>query len=346
MGVKEILAAVNKTYGKGTISIGVEVKDVGRLPTGIFSLDMILQGGIPFGRVVEIHGEESSGKSSTALAIVASAQKLCPELRCLWVDSEGTYDPVYAELFGVDNSKLIYVSPENLSAEQCYDMIFEMLDSGEISVCVLDDIPSLESGQEEEKDIQGTTMASIAGPLTKFCKKLKKALLRNRDKTIYIGLNQLRANFNQYGAPTVTPGGRAWKHSCSIRLECRSVALDASGKELGKKVDNPHATQISICKIKDKTCNKMGRRKLASYVISDMGVDKLWDLYNGAVAKGYIKAAGNKIMLLDAETGELKHSAIGKLKFRQSLTEDHIAYLKSVLGGDLGDEAEDTGAGT
>lgn len=333
MPIKDILASVNRVYGKGTISVGVAVKDIERLPTGIFSLDEILQGGIPFGRVVEIHGEESSGKSSTALAIVASAQRLHPELQCVWVDSEGTYDPVYGEMFGIDNSKLVYISPENLSAEQCYDMISDLLNSGEVSVCVLDDIPSLESGQEEGKDIKDTTMAPIAGPLTKFCKRLKKALLRHRDTTIYIGLNQLRDNFNQYGAPTVTPGGRAWKHACSVRLECKSVALDENGKELGRKVDNPFATQISICKIKDKTCNKMGRRKLASYVISDNGVDMLWDLYNAAVAKGYIKTAGSKVMLVNLETGEVLYSCVGKAGFRKGLTDDHIEYLKSVIGG-------------
>lgn len=340
MPIADILASINKVYGKGTISIGVAVKDVLRLPTGVYSLDEILQGGLPFGRAVEIYGAESSGKSSTALVIVASAQRLYPNMRCMWVDSEGTYDPVYGEMFGVDNEKLIYISPENMSAEDCYDMITELLNSNEISVCVLDDIPSLESGQEEEKDIKDNTMAPIAGPLTKFCKKLKKALLRNRDKTMYIGLNQLRDNFNPYGSPTVTPGGRAWKHACSIRLECKSVALDSSGKELGAKVDNPFATQISICKVKDKTCNKMGRRKLANYVISDQGVDMLWDLYNAGVARGYIKTAGSKVMLLNAETGELIYSCVGKADFKKGLTQDHINYLKSVIGVVEGEKNE------
>lgn len=331
MPIADILKSVNKAYGSGTCSVGVEVKDVKRLPTGIVSLDKILQGGLPFGRSIEIIGPESGGKSTLASIFVAAAQRECPELSCVWVDSEGTYDPVYGEILGIDNKKLVYVSPENMSAEQVYDTIAELLNSGEVSVCVLDDIPSLESGQEEQKDVQDSTMAPIAGPLSKFCKKLKKALLRNRDTTIYIGLNQLRDNFSQYGAPTKTPGGRAWKHAASVRFEVTSVALDAAGNELGNKVDNPVATQIKVCKIKDKTCNKMGRKKIASFVISDNGLDTLFDLYNAAKAEGLIKTAGSKVMMLDKDTGEVIHSAVGKEKFKQTLTKEHIDYLKSVF---------------
>ena len=331
MAISDIMKAVNRSYGKGTASFGVTVKDIRRLPTGIISLDNILQGGLPFGRAIEIYGAESAGKSTLASIFVAAMQREIPDLYCVWVDSEGTYDPVYGEILGVDNSKLIYLSPENLSAEQTYDTITELLNSGEVSMCVLDDIPSLESGQEEAKDVQDSTMAPIAGPLSKFCKKLKKALLRHRDTTIYVGLNQLRDNFNPYGAPTLTPGGRAWKHACSVRFEVTAVPLDASGKEMGRKVDNPAMTQISVCKIKDKTCNKMGRKKIASFVISDNGLDTLFDLYNAAVSAGIIKTAGSKLMLLNKETGEVIHSCVGKDAFRKSLTAEHIAYLKSVF---------------
>lgn len=331
MPIADILKAVNKSYGAGTISLGVQVKDVKRMSTGIISLDNILQGGLPFGRSIEIYGPESGGKSTLACIFIAQAQKLYPERSCVWVDSEGTYDPVYAEVLGVDNKKLYYVSPENLSAEQVYDMIAELLNSGEVSLCVLDDIPSLESEQEEKKDVQDSTMAPIAGPLSKFCKKLKKALLRNRDNTIYVGLNQIRENFSQYGSPWKTPGGKAWKHACSVRLEVSAVALDAAGNVVGNKVDNPVATQISVCKVKDKTCNKMGRKKVASFVISNDGLDTLFDLYNAAKAAGIIKTAGNKVMLLDKDSGEVLYSAVGKEKFKHGLSEEHVAYLKSVF---------------
>lgn len=338
MPIADILKAVNKTYGAGTISIGVEVKDVKRLPTGIISLDNILQGGLPFGRSIEIYGPESGGKSTLAAIFVAAAQKAYPDLKCVWVDSEGTYDAVYGSVLGVNNEQLVYVSPENLSAEQVYDLIYDLLNSGEISVCVLDDIPSLESGQEEQKDVQDTTMAPIAGPLSKFCKKLKKALLRNSDKAIYIGLNQIRDNFSQYGSPTKTPGGRAWKHACSIRFEVSAVALDASGNVVGGKVDNPAATQISVCKVKDKTCNKMGRKKIASFVISDNGLDTLFDLFNAGKSAGVIKTAGSKLMLINNKTGEVIHQCVGKEAFKKSLLPEHIEYLKSIFEEIQGEE--------
>ena len=330
MPIADILASVNKAFGKGTISLGVTVKDVRRLPTGIVSLDNILQGGLPFGRAIEIYGAESAGKSTLASIFIAAMQRECPDLSCVWVDSEGTYDPVYASILGVDNSKLYYVSPENMDAEETYDMISSLLNSGEVSMCVLDDIPSLESDQEENKDVQDNTMAPIAGPLSKFCKKLKKALLRNRDKCIYVGLNQLRDNFSQYGANTKTPGGRAWKHACSIRFEVTAQPLDASGNVMAMKADNPAATQISVCKVKDKTCNKMGRKRVASFVISDDGLDTLFDLINAAKAAGVIKTAGSKVMLLDKD-GNVLHQAVGKEKFKQTLSDEHIEYLKSVF---------------
>lgn len=336
MPIADILKALNKSYGSGTVSLGVEVKDVKRLPTGIISLDNILQGGLPFGRSIEIYGPESAGKSTLAGLFIAAAQRECSDKSCVWVDSEGTYDPVYAEVLGVDSTKLIYVSPENLNAEQVYDMIIDLINSGEISMVVLDDIPSLESGQEEQKDVQDATMAPIAGPLSKFCKKLKRALLRNRD-TIYIGLNQVRDNFSQYGAPTKTPGGRAWKHATSVRFEVSALALDANGNIVGGKVDNPAATQISVCKIKDKTCNRMGRKKIASFVISNDGLDTLFDLFNAGKAAGVIKTAGSKVMLVNAETGEVMHSEIGKEAFKKSLTQEHVDYLRSVFEKMQGD---------
>ena len=331
MAISDILKSINKTFGSGTVSVGVEVKDIKRMSTGIVSLDSILQGGLPIGRAIEIYGPESAGKSTLASILVASAQKAFSNLSCVWVDSEGTYDPVYASVLGVDNSKLVLMKPENMSAEQVYDSIVSLLDSGEVSLCVLDDIPSLESGQEEEKDIQDSTMAPYAGPLSKFCKKMKKALLRNRDTAMFVGLNQVRDNFSQYGPQTRTPGGRAWKHACSLRFEVQATPLDAKGNVLSKSADNPAATQIAVCKVKDKTCNQMGRKKLANFVISDNGLDTLFDLYNSGVAAGVIRTAGSKVMLLNKDTGEVVHSAIGKDAFRKSLTEEHINYLKSVF---------------
>lgn len=334
--IQDILKAINKAYGAGTVSVGIEVKDIERMPTGIVSLDSILQGGLPLGRAVEIYGPESAGKSTLAAILVAEAQKRYPKLSCVWVDSEGTYDPVYAGILGVDNSKLVLAKPENMSAEQVYDSIVELLNSGEVSLCVLDDIPSLESGQEEEKDIEDKSMAPYAGPLSKFCKKLKKALMRNRETSVFIGLNQLRDSFNQYGPQTRTPGGRAWKHACSLRFEVKASPLDAKGNVMSQSADNPAATQITVCKVKDKTCNQMGRRKLASFVISDSGLDTLFDLYNSAVAAGVIRTSGNKVMLLDRDTGEVLYSCVGKEAFRKGLSEEHIKYLKLVFEGSSG----------
>ena len=333
MSIAEIIASVNKAYGKGTASLGVEVKDIKRLPTGIVSLDNILQGGLPFGRSIEIYGQESAGKSTLASIFMAGAQKSYPDKACVWVDSEGTFDPVYSKILGLDSDSknFIYISPENLNAEQVYDMIISFIDSGEVSMVVLDDIPSLESGQEEKKDIQEATMAPIAGPLSKFSRRLKSALLRHRDTTIYVALNELRENFSTYGAPTKTPGGRAWKHACSIRFEVSATPLDANGNIIGGKVDNQAATQISVCKVKDKTSNKMGRKKIASFVISDSGLDTLFDLINSAKAAGVIKTAGNKLVLINKESGEVMHQAVGKEAFKKSLTEEHINYLKSIF---------------
>ena len=93
-------------------------------------MDEILQDGLPFGRAIEIYGEEGSGKSSTSLIVIASAQKLYPDRKCVYVDAEGTYDPVYGSMFGINNDELIYISPENMSAEQCYNMITDVINTG------------------------------------------------------------------------------------------------------------------------------------------------------------------------------------------------------------------------
>lgn len=319
MTLDEVLRSVERSYGKDSVQNGVQLKDVERLVLPTRDINRVLYGGLPFGRLIEFSGAEHSGKTTTAMISIGAHQKYRPKRRCVFIDAEGTYDPLWASKLGVDNSKLIKLTPENQTAEECLQTALDIAESDEAGIIVLDSIPALVPQQEDAKNLSEYTMAGISKPLTVFARKMQRLLIKY-PKTMVIAINQLRDNMSGYGQPTTTIGGRMWKHSCSIRLEFRGYNTDDTGKLLTAGADNPAGAMIQCALIKNKTAPR--DHKLGKYFVTfQNGFDEKRDVINAALEREIVQKAGASVRFVDKETGEIIYKAQGMSNFMEGMTD-------------------------
>lgn len=330
MTLDEVLKDIEKVSGKNSVMRGVEVKDIDRIPVPAIGLSRMLYGGIPKGRLIEFSGAEASGKTTTSLLVVGAYQK--QDTRpVFFVDAEGTYDPRWAKLVGVDNSpeKFIKWAPENVTAEEVFDRILKVAETDEVGMIVLDSIPALVPQQEDAKDMTQYQMGGISKPLTVFSRKLQKVLLKNPTVT-FIGINQVRDNMSMYGPTTTTVGGHGWKHMCSLRIEFRSENTDKNGNYVSDSVENPAGVRINAALKKNKTAPR--NRKLSYYVIDfENGFNEVADVVTTGIVAGVIKQAGAGFSYIDKETGEVLAKALGKAKFMETLTPELVERIRKEI---------------
>jgi recombination protein RecA len=224
------LAAIDKQFGKGSImrmgektSLGIET-----VPTGALALDLALGiGGLPRGRVVEIYGPESSGKSTLAMHVVAEAQRNGGI--CAYVDAEHAMDPVYARAIGVDVDQLLISQPD--TGEQALEIVDMLVRSGALDVVVIDSVAALTPRAEIEGEMGDSHVGLQARLMSQALRKLTANL--NKTNTIAIFINQLREKIGvMFGSPETTPGGRALKFYSSVRLDIRRIESIKDGAEV------------------------------------------------------------------------------------------------------------------
>lgn len=322
----DVFKDIEKISGKGCLMEGVEVKDVERVPLRMINVNRMLYGGIPKGRMIELAGPESSGKTSTSLMIAADYQSQ-DDRPVFFVDAEGTYDPRWAAKLGVDNSKGRFIkwAPENVTAEEVFEKILQVADTDEVGLIILDSIPALVPQNEDAKNMTQLTMGGISHPLTVFSRKLQKILLKN-DTVIFIGLNQVRDNMSQYGPSTTTTGGHGWKHMCSIRLETAGVNIDATGNYVPESSDKTAGVKINVNVKKNKTAPK--NRKLGYYVLNfETGFNQVVDVVDAGLTFGVVEQRGSSFSYTDTETGEVV-SGLGRAKFMEKLTPELLEKIK------------------
>ena len=244
---------VNKQYGSEIVQIGVEEKKLELIPFSSLRLNYMSYGGVPRGRATEIYGEESSGKSTLCLDLMANFQKLWPEEYILYVDVEGTYDATWAAHMGVDSSRIVVLNCVGQYAEQIFDQIIDAMETGAFGLIVLDSIGAMFSKQAGEKLIEEKTYGGIALPMTTFVNRATPIIKRNN--IAFIGINQVRQNIGNMYNPISTPGGNAWKFMCSQRYMTRKGKfLDEKGNEISGNSENPIGHLIEVKLIKSKTC--------------------------------------------------------------------------------------------
>lgn len=245
------LKQIEKKYGAGAIMRLGQSKtlNVDAIPTGSMTLDMALGiGGVPRGRIVEIYGPESSGKTTVALSIIAQAQKLDGEVA--FIDVEHALDPVYAKALGVDIDNLYVSQPD--SGEQALEIAEALIRSGAIDVIVLDSIAAMTTRAEIDGEMGDLHVGQLARLMSQAMRKLTAAISKSNCVAIFI--NQVREKIGvMYGNPETTPGGRALKFYASVRIEVRKgEVIKDGGQPIGahtkcKVVKNKVAPPFKEC---------------------------------------------------------------------------------------------------
>ena len=224
------IAKIEKNFGKGAIMrLGDDIPvNVEAIPTGSLSLDLALGiGGVPRGRIVEIYGPESSGKTTLALHILASAQKLGGEVA--FIDVEHALEPAYARALGVNIDELLISQPD--TGEQALEITEQLVRSGAIDCVVVDSVAALLPKSELEGEMGDSSVGVVARLMSQALRKL--AGIVSKTNCVVVFINQLREKIGvMYGNPETTPGGRALKYFSSVRIDVRRVETLKSGSEM------------------------------------------------------------------------------------------------------------------
>lgn len=291
--LEEVLKGIKKQFGKEVVRMGAdELTDDGVLSLGSPSLDFVTYGGICKNRIVELSGSEGSGKTTNAFLIAASFQR--EEIKehpdaprsIVYLDNEGTADPVWAKLMGYDMSSeakvpTVLIRPEGQSAEQIFDMALDMLKTGEVGLLVFDSIATLVPDKINDASMENQEMGGISKALTRFA-NTAIGLLRKYHATL-IAINQVRENLSGYGDFLLTPGGRAWKHACSLRLMFkRGDFFDEDGNVLTKGAQSPSGHIIECAVLKTKVC-RWDRKLGYCHLNYTKGVDIIADTIDVAM---------------------------------------------------------------
>ncbi len=276
------LAHIEKDYGKGAVMrLGEAAERLATevIPTGSLALDVALgAGGIPRGRVTEIFGAESAGKSTLAIHIMAETQKLGG--LAAYIDVEHAMDPVYAEHCGLNVDSLLIAQPD--SAEQALDITEQLVRSGAIDSIIIDSVAALVPQAEIEGDMGDSHMGLQARLMSQALRKLTSAIHRSRTAVIFI--NQLREKIGiSYGNPEVTPGGRALKFYSSVRIDLRRVESIKQGSEV---IGNRVRARI----VKNKIAAPF---RVAEFdIMFNQGISRMGDLLELGTTQGIIKKSG------------------------------------------------------
>ena len=281
---------VNKTYGSEIVELNVTEKDLDLIPFTSPRLNYMSYGGVPRGRITEFYGEESSGKSTLCLDLMANFQKKWPDEYILYIDIEGTYDAKWASNMGVKPDTVVILNCLGQYAEEVFDQVKEAMETGAFGLMILDSIGAMYSKQASEKSFEEKTYGGIALSLTQFVNQCVPIIKRNN--IAFVGINQIRENIGNIYNPISTPGGKAWKFACSQRYMCRKGKfLDEKGNEISSGSENPQGHLIEVKLIKSKTCPS-DRRISKCSLFYRTGIRQDIDLLDLAVKFDVIHKAG------------------------------------------------------
>lgn len=279
--LEKALADIESDYGKGAIMrLGnYKMEDVDVISTGAIGIDLALGvGGVPKGRIIEIYGPESSGKTTLTLQIIAEAQKAGGETA--FIDAEHALDPIYAKKLGVDIDRLLVSQPNN--GEEAMEITEKLIRSSAIDLVVVDSVAALVPQAEIEGNMGDTHVALQARLMSQALRKIAGAM--NKTNTTVIFINQLREKVGGYGNPEVTPGGRALKFYSSVRIDIRKGQQIVDG---GKPIGN--LTRVKV--VKNKVAPPF--KEVEVEMIYGQGISRMGSLIDTAIEFDIINKAGS-----------------------------------------------------
>lgn len=332
MGTKldELMKNINKTAKETIITKGLSEFDYRRIPFTSPRMNYCTFGGIPIGKITEFYGEEHGGKTTTALDIVANYQHMEDARDVLYIDAENTLDVEWAKKLGVDVDGMYILQPKAQSAEQIFEIICQSVETGDVGLWVLDSIGVLMSQQEYDKTMEDKTYGGIAKALTLFGKKIEMLMAQN--KCTGIGINQMREDLNSQWGGQTTPGGKAWKHVCSVRLQfSRGKFIDEKGNELTRSAENPVGNIVLMSMTKNKTAPPT--RRTGFYTLNyETGIDYLKDLVDVAIKYGVVDKKGAWYKIVNPEDGEIIADNIQGIAnvFSYLEDEEHLETLQFI----------------
>ncbi len=329
--LKAALAQIDKQFGKGSVMfLGDDEarSDIEVVSTGSLSLDIALGiGGLPRGRVVEIYGPESSGKTTLTLHVIAEMQKIGGT--AAFIDAEHALDPQYAKRLGVNTDELLISQPD--TGEQALEITDMLVRSGSVDVIVIDSVAALTPKAEIEGEMGASHMGLQARLMSQALRKLTANIKKTNTMVIFI--NQLRMKIGvMFGNPETTTGGNALKFYASVRLDIRRIGAIKKGDEiLGNE------TRVKVLK------NKVAPpfKKAEFQILYDHGISRESEIVDLGVQLGFVEKAGAWYSVGGERIGQGKDNARDYLKANPELAQSLEAQIREkLMPSDDGDSAE------
>lgn len=307
----DAIAKIEKEYGKGAIMrLGENANlNIESIPTGSLSLDVALGiGGIPRGRIIEIYGPESSGKTTLALHMIAEAQKLGGT--AAFIDAEHALDPQYSKNLGVDTENLIISQPD--TGEQALEITESLVRSNAVDLIVVDSVAALVPKAEIEGEMGDSHMGLQARLMSQGLRKLTGAISKSKASVIFI--NQLREKIGvMFGNPETTTGGRALKFFTTVRMDIRRI-------DSLKKGDEIIGNRVRVKVVKNKVAPPF--KKAEFDIMYGTGISKVGSVLDAAVETGIIEKSGSWFSYGDAKLGQGRENSKAYLLENPDLLKD------------------------
>ena len=318
--LEEAIAQIERNFGRGAVmrmSENDSFRNVEAISTGSLSLDIALGiGGLPRGRIIEVYGAESAGKSTLAMSTVAQAQKAGGV--CAYVDVEHAMDPVYAKAVGVDIDSLLISQPD--SAEQALEIVEHLVRSSALDMVVLDSVAALVPASEIRGEMGEFQVGAQARLMSQALRKLTAII--NKTKTVCIFINQLREKVGViYGSPEVTPGGRALKFYSSVRLDMRRKESLKNGKEIT-------GNRVRVRVVKNKVAPPF--RQAEVDIIFNEGISMEGDLLELGVEHGIVQKRGSFYSYGETRLGQGREASRIFLKEHAEMRDELDARVRSI----------------
>ncbi|MDY5441169.1 MAG: recombinase RecA [Candidatus Enteromonas sp.] len=321
--LEDALKSIQKTFGKGAVMrLGERQRvDVDVIPSGSILVDHALGvGGYPRGRIIEIYGPESSGKTTLALEAIAQAQKKGG--RAAFVDAEHAIDPDYAEKLGVDIDNLILSQPD--SGEQALEIVEMLASSGALDIIVVDSVAALVPQAELDGVMSDNQVGLQARLMSKGMRKIAGIL--NRTGTVVIFINQLREKVGVvYGNPETTTGGRALKFYATIRIDIRKAEAIKMGTEI---IGN----SVKVKVVKNKVAPPF--KNCTVDIIYGQGISRYGEILDLGLELGFVEKSGNWYSIDGSKIGNGREAAKGYFEDHPELADDLEAKIRASFSGD------------